>query len=553
MTMTAFHQSACATYTNRGLLEKTMLHHLLHDLVLNSAHANPEATALNYQGQTISYAKLAEDISAAARAYLGIGTGRGERIAIYLDKRFETVVASFGAALAGGVFVPVNPLLKPEQVGYILRDCNVRVLVTSWERYQLLSSTLSECPDLICVMIVGRIGDDADSTNARVLQWDEALMEAEEAQSHRVIDTDMTAILYTSGSTGKPKGVVLTHRNMVAGAASVAHYLENHANDRILSALPLSFDAGFSQLTTAFFVGASVTLINYLVPRDIIGAVERFGITGLTAVPPLWIQLAQLEWPHAAKASLRYIANTGGRMPRATLDRLRAALPKTLPYLMYGLTESFRSTYLPPSEVDRRPDSIGKAIPNAEVMVVREDGTPCDVDEPGELVHRGALVSLGYWNDPEKTAERFKPAPGQSRCLTMPEMAVWSGDTVRRDADGFLYFVSRRDEMIKTSGYRVSPTEVEEVIYATQLAGEVAAFGIPHPVLGQAIVVIATARDGSRLDLEELSAVCRKQLPAFMMPARILLREGNLPRNPNGKIDRKLLAQDLQNLFEQGA
>ena len=190
--------------------------------------------------------------------------------------------------------------------------------------------------------------------------------------------------------------------------------------------------------------------------------------------------------------SLRYIANTGGRMPRATLDLLRAALPKTLPYLMYGLTESFRSTYLPPSEVDRRPDSIGKAIPNAEVLVVREDGTPCAPGEPGELVHRGALVSLGYWNDPEKTAERFKPAPGQPAGLTMPEMAVWSGDTVRRDEEGFLYFVSRRDEMIKTSGYRVSPTEVEEVIYATGCAGEVAALGIPHPVLGQAIVVVAT-------------------------------------------------------------
>jgi acyl-CoA synthetase (AMP-forming)/AMP-acid ligase II len=236
-------------------------------------------------------------------------------------------------------------------------------------------------------------------------------------------------------------------------------------------------------------------------------------------------------------------------MPKATLDKLRAALPKTLPYLMYGLTESFRSTYLPPAEVDRRPDSIGKAIPNAEVLVVREDGTPCAPGEPGELVHRGALVSLGYWNDPEKTAERFKPAPGQPAGLTMPEMAVWSGDTVRRDEEGFLYFISRRDEMIKTSGYRVSPTEVEEVIYATKLVGEAAALGIPHPTLGQAIVVVVATRDGAPLDTAALLAECRQRLPAFMVPARVTEHKGSLPRNPNGKIDRTLLAQDLADLF----
>jgi acyl-CoA ligase (AMP-forming) (exosortase A-associated) len=383
-----------------------------------------------------------------------------------------------------------------------------------------------------------------------MVSWENAVSTGAGVQAHRVIDTDMAAILYTSGSTGKPKGVVLTHRNMVAGAQSVAQYLENHEGDRILSALPLSFDAGFSQLTTAFHVGASVTLINYLLPRDIIAAVERERITGLTAVPPLWIQLAQLEWPEAARNSLRYIANTGGRMPRATLDALRAALPKTLVFLMYGLTESFRSTYLPPSELDRRPDSIGKAIPNAEVLVVRDDGSPCAPGEPGELVHRGALVSLGYWNDPEKTAERFKPAPGQPGGLVMPEIAVWSGDTVRMDEEGFLYFVSRRDEMIKTSGYRVSPTEVEEVVYATGLVAEAAALGIPHPVLGQAIVVVATARGGARLDAETLLAQCRRQLPAFMVPARVTVREGSLPRNPNGKIDRKLMAEEMRDLLE---
>jgi acyl-CoA ligase (AMP-forming) (exosortase A-associated) len=525
---------------------------LLADLVRAGAESRPDATALRYREHDLTYGGLAGAIDRVSSAYLHLGLERAGRVAVFLEKRFETVEAIFGAAAAGTVFVPVNPLLKPEQVAYILRDCNVGILVTSVERLTLLKAVLADCEDLRAILVVGNVAAPGSHGKAATLAWNDALSAAP-TPPHRVIDTDVAAILYTSGSTGRPKGVVLSHRNMVAGAVSVAQYLENRPADRILSALPLSFDAGFSQLTTAFHAGASVTLLNYLMPRDILNAVERDRITGLTAVPPLWIQLAQLTWPQAARDSLRYIANTGGRMPKATLDLLRAALPRTLPYLMYGLTESFRSTYLPPSEVDRRPDSIGKAIPNAEVMVVREDGTPCGPGEPGELVHRGALVSLGYWNDPEKTAERFKPAPGQPAGLTMPEMAVWSGDTVQRDEEGFLYFIGRRDEMIKTSGYRVSPTEVEEVVYATRLAGEVAALGIPHPVLGQAIVLVATPRDGGRLDSEQLLAECRQRLPAFMVPARVIPRERSLPRNPNGKIDRKLLAQEMEELFAAGS
>jgi acyl-CoA ligase (AMP-forming) (exosortase A-associated) len=523
------------------------MHDLIHELLLRSAEKSPHHEALSYQGICLNYDALASQVSRCAAGYLQAGLGRSERVAVYLEKRSEAVVAMFGAAAAGGVFVPINPLLKPDQIAYILRDCNVRILVTSRERLALLAAELSNCPDLRAVIAIGATGaaGEAKAGTLPVTDWNDALSGATNTQPHRVIDTDMTAILYTSGSTGKPKGVVLSHRNMVAGAKSVAQYLENRPEDRILSALPLSFDAGFSQLTTAFHVGARVTLINYLMPRDVLDAVVKERITGLTAVPPLWIQLAQLKWPATVTDHLRYIANTGGHMPKATLDLLRASLPKTLPYLMYGLTESFRSTYLPPAEVDRRPDSIGKAIPNAEVLVVREDGTQCAPGEAGELVHRGALVSLGYWNDPEKTAERFKPAPGQPSGLTMPEMAVWSGDTVRKDEEGFLYFISRRDEMIKTSGYRVSPTEVEEVIYATKLVGEVAALGVAHPVLGQAIVVLATGRDGAALDITELMAQCRQRLPAFMVPARVVERKGSLPRNPNGKIDRKQLAQEM--------
>jgi acyl-CoA synthetase (AMP-forming)/AMP-acid ligase II len=292
-----------------------------------------------------------------------------------------------------------------------------------------------------------------------------------------------------------------------------------------------------------------VVLLNYLMPRDVLKAMAREGVTGLTAVPPLYIQLAQLEWPAVINNTLRYFANTGGRMPRETLNVLRQRAPQAKPFLMYGLTEAFRSTYLPPEEVDRRPDSIGKAIPNAEILVLRDDGSPCSPDEPGELVHRGALVGMGYWNDAEKTAERYKllaaDAPGRQAGLQLPEYAVFSGDNVRMDAEGFLYFIGRRDEMMKTSGYRVSPTEVEEILYATHLVGECIAFGVDHPSLGHAIHVIATPAEGAGATcLKDLTTECRARMPAYMVPTGIELVAGPLPRNPNGKIDRKLLATD---------
>lgn len=522
---------------------------LLAELISRSATRRPEAIALSYGKQSMSYAVLQKSIEGFVAGLLGLGLQRGERVAIYLEKRLETVIASFGSTAAGCVFVPLNPLLKADQVAYIMRDCNVRALVTSSERLPLLTPILSSCHDLRHVLVVGGESLAGGGAPLAWLRWDDLLRTDGSTSGHRVIDSDMAAILYTSGSTGKPKGVVLSHRNLVAGAKSVASYLGNHADDTLLAALPLSFDAGFSQLTTAFHVGARVVLLNYLLPQDVLRALARERISGLTAVPPLYIQLAELEWPATIGEHLRYFANTGGRLPRETLAALRARLPSSRPYLMYGLTEAFRSTYLPPEEVDQRPDSIGKAIPNAEILVLREDGSPCAANEPGELVHRGALVGMGYWNDREKTAERYRPlptnTPGRDGGLVLPEIAVFSGDTVRMDEQGFIYFIGRRDEMMKTSGYRVSPTEVEEVLYATRLVGECVAFGVDHPKLGQAIQVIATPPAGGCLDTDALLAECRQRMPAYMVPSNIAVRPGPLPRNPNGKLDRKALAGEF--------
>lgn len=523
---------------------------LLHELIETAAARTPDADAVLARNQKLTYAQLLRTVRQVASGLLGQGLQRGERVGIYLPKTLETVASIFGISAAGGVFVPINPLLKPEQVSYILQDCNVRVLVTSDARARELLPVLDACRDLRTLVLVDEQPDFAAvPAHLQKVHWRDLVNDGEARQPWRNIDTDVAAILYTSGSTGRPKGVVLSQRNMVIGAESVTQYLGNTPADRLLAVLPFSFDYGFSQLSTAFKVGASVVLMDYLLPRDVINAVAKERITGLAGVPPLWTQLADLPWPATVTEHLRYITNSGGAMPGATLAKLRAALPKTRPFLMYGLTEAFRSTYLPPEEVDRRPDSMGKAIPNAEILVVRPDGTPCAPNEPGELVHRGSLVALGYWNDPVKTAERYKAVPNQDKGLVLTEMAVWSGDTVRMDEAGFLYFIGRRDEMIKTSGYRVSPTEVEEVIFATGKVADAAAVGVPHPTLGQAIAIVAAAAPGTAEDSEALLNACRRQLPAFMVPHHIEWR-ASLPRNPNGKYDRPKLAAELKSLFE---
>lgn len=522
------------------------MRYLLHSLITRQADANPDAIALGYRDETISYAELAAAVTSLAAGLQGLDLARGERVAIFLPKLPQAVVSFFAASAAGAVFVPVNPVLKPDQVSYILQDCNVRVLITQSSRYKQLQELLPHCHDLQHVVL---IDGDVQQCPDKVLAYDALCETAGELAPATAIDSDMAAILYTSGSTGKPKGVVLSHRNMLAGAQSVALYLENTAADRILAVLPFSFDYGFSQLTTAFSVGASCYLLEYLLPRDILKAVARYRITGLAAVPPLWLQIADLDWSVIDAGSLRYFTNSGGAMPTATLAALRSHFPGASPYLMYGLTEAFRSSFLPPGEIDRRPTSMGKAIPNAELLVINEAGERCGPHEPGELVHRGSLVAMGYWGDAQRTAERFRPAPLQAAGLPVEELAVWSGDTVKMDEQGFLYFIGRKDDMIKSSGYRLSPSELEEVLYASGLVAEAAVIGVPHQRLGQGIMVVAVAVPGQPLEEPALLAYCRQKLPAYMVPQRVV-EQASLARNPNGKIDRKILVQQYQHTFE---
>lgn len=514
---------------------RTNVHHLLSQAAL----AYPDAPALTYKNDVVTYAQAWRATTAVADQLRVLGLERGDRVAIYLEKRIETVVAMFAASAAGGMFVPINHVLKPAQVGHILSDSGARILVTSGDRLGQLSDLLPDTAVEHVVVVDGRV----DVTGPYAAHpW--STSDTQRAPRGAVaIDLDPAAILYTSGSTGKPKGVVLSHRNLIVGAESVSTYLGNTANDVILSILPLSFDAGLSQVTTAFAVGAHCVLMNYLLAREVPKLCAQHAVTGLTAVPPLWLQLADTSWPDQAAATVRYFANTGGRMPRTALDRLRTVFRGADPYLMYGLTEAFRSTYLDPAQVDRRPDSIGTAIPNAEILVVRPDGTPCAPGEPGELVHRGALVALGYWNDPVRTADRFRPVHHPDQEWRAPERAVWSGDTVVADEEGFLYFVGRSDDMIKTSGYRVSPTEIEEAAYGTGLVRDAVAFGVSDPVLGQRVVLVVTATH-PELDVPALKAALRQLLPLYMVPGVVEVRAA-LPRSPNGKFDRTLLKAEM--------
>ncbi len=524
----------------------------VHELIKSGATNTPTKNALMFKSQQLTYQALAEQIDTIAASYQALNINRHDRIGVYLHKTLETVTSLFACSKAGAVFVPVNPVLKVAQVQHIVNDCDIKLLITNKGRLGSLQATLTTFTSLEHIIVIdGKEVDPYQIEHVTVFNW-QAFIQLESQQSTQgpLTGNDMAAILYTSGSTGKPKGVVLSHQNIVLGAESVATYLENTADDVILAVLALSFDYGLSQITTSFLVGASCVLLDYFLPIEVIKTIDKFKVTGLAAVPPLWSQLCNLNWPENVGQHIRYFTNSGGALSTTNLAQLRELMPNAAPYLMYGLTEAFRSTYLPPSEVDKRVGSMGKAIPNAEVLVVRKDGSECEPHEAGELVHKGPLVSLGYWNAQEKTDQRFKPAPGKPNGIILNDVAVWSGDSVKRDEDGFLYFVARQDDMMKTSGYRISPMEIEEILYQHPDVAEAASIGVPHKDLGQGILAIVCTNSTDDYALIEKSILkhCQKELANYMVPKKIIVL-ADLPHNANGKIDRNQLNISYKNYF----
>ena len=471
---------------------------------------------------SVSYETLRARVARLAGWLSTVVSEHGARVACWLPKSELACLMPLAAARAGLVYVPINPLLKRGQVAHILSDSGAKLLIANAGRLATLE-----------------LGDLADAATIDEQAAWASLAEALPMPDPSSQDpASLAQILYTSGSTGKPKGVMLSHANLWLGAVSVATYLKLVPDDRLLGVMPISFDYGQNQLLGGWYAGAAIAPLDYLTARDVIKTVERERLTTLAAIPPLWVQLVEQDWGEVG-ATLRRLTNTGGALTPSLVRQLRARVPQADLYAMYGLTEAFRSTYLDPALINAHPTSIGTAIPFAEVMLVADDGSETAPDQEGELVHAGPLVAQGYWKDAERTAERFRPAPAWSR---YGGMAVWSGDRVRRDAGGLLHFAGRRDAMIKTSGNRVSPQEIEDAALATGLVAEAVALGVPDARLGQSIhlVVRATQADA----LEALPKALFAALPNFMVPHAIHWRE-TMPINSNGKIDRTVLAQEL--------
>jgi acyl-CoA ligase (AMP-forming) (exosortase A-associated) len=510
---------------------------LLHHMLRTSAARSPDKEALIHGEQRLTYARLSRQTVGLAHGLRSAGSRRQDRIGIYLDASVPQVVSIFGISQAGGVFVPINSVLMPDQVAHIARDCGMTGLITTPAKLQSLSSILGSIPTLRFVVLTADGEPPAGSVTIHRFEEMCAANPPGEIQDLG-ISKDLAAILYTSGSTGKPKGVMLSHANVMAGATIVSTYLEISASERILAVLPFSFDAGLNQLTTSIQQGATCVLINFVFARDIVRTLIEERVTGLAGVPTLWSLLAQANstlqkqpLPH-----LRYITNTGGAMPQSVLAVLRQTLQQTKIFLMYGLTEAFRSTYLPPSELDRRPTSMGKAIPNTEILVINEKDELCRPGEVGELVHRGPTVSMGYWGRPEDTARALRPNPLLAPELGDCERVCYSGDLVKMDDDGFLYFVGRRDTMIKSSGFRISPTEVEEALFQTGKVRHAAVIGLPDEVLGQSIKAFVVSKNGEAPDPVVLLALCAEKLPRYMLPKQIEFLD-ELPKTSSGKVD----------------
>ena len=490
----------------------------LDHVIERGADADP---ALALRGETLSHADLRTRVGRLAAWLQAQGFPAGARVASWGAKGELTCLLPLAAPRAGLVHVPINPMLKRAQVAHILADSGASLLLGTPARLATLES--GDLPEGCDSMAEGDALEDSRGCDA---------LPPSDGDPQ-----DLAAILYTSGSTGKPKGVMVSHANLWLGAVSVAHYLKLASDDVTLAVLPLAFDYGQNQLLSTWYAGGCVAPLDYLMPRDVTKAVAKHQATTLAAVPPLWRQLVEAKWENGAGDSLKRLTNSGGALSVDLIDAMRETWPQADIVPMYGLTEAFRSTFLAPELVAEHPTSMGRAVPFAEVLVVNDDGNPAAPGEEGELVHCGPLVAQGYWQDPGRTAERYRPAPAHSH---YGGTAVWSGDYVKRDEDGLLFFVGRRDAMIKSAGNRISPQEIEDAALATGLVADAVAFGVPDTKLGQAVHLVVRG-EGQE---EALATALKRDLPSFMQPHRIEWR-AKLPLNPNGKIDRTALYREI--------
>lgn len=496
------------------------------------------ATALIRGDETVTYGELIERSTELARRLVRLGIRRGDRVCIHLPKSIDEAILTYAVARAGGVVVNVNALVTTRQLHYALTNSGARVLLCQPRKAQALCGADSRSGGAwpgereVIATVGGSLDDDRTVALGDV--------KPSSGRLPRLIGADPAFIIYTSGSTGLPKGVLLTHQTVVQSARSAASHLENRHDDRAIGVLPLSFDYGLSQLTTMALVGGTLVMPKAVIPTEIVRAIDRHDVNALAMVPTMWIPLVRfLVNEGRTLENIRYVANSGGPLPTDVQKAWPSVFPAARHYLMYGMTEGFRSTYLPPKDFLRKPGSVGIPLPDVEIYIVDHDRGLCGPGVPGEIIHRSSsLMSSGYYRNPKATARKIAPCPALSH-LIGDEPVLYSDDTGRLDEDGYLYFVSRTSAFIKCSDFRVSPAEVEDVVFSSGLVTDVVAFGRPDELLGEVVHVAVTSVDGGPVDSAGILRHCKKALPAYAVPRQIHVWEGStMPHTANGKVDR---------------
>lgn len=510
----------------------------LHDYLESSARLLPDKVALVCGNQRITYAELDGRANALAHALQRRGVARGDRVMVFGDNTVESAVAFWAVLKASAVVSVVNPLTKADKLAYLLNDCRASALISDGHLAGVFSEAVSRSEHLRAVVVSGEIGAAQLAALPGGMSFTEALAEDRSAPPpRRSLDVDLASIVYTSGSTGEPKGVMLTHRNMLAAATSVSTYLGMREDDVVLAVLPLAFDYGLYQMIMSFRVGARVVLErSFTFPAAVLTQVVKEGVTGFPGVPTIFAVLSEMKTLEKYDFSrIRYVTNTAAALTQKHIDRLQQIFPQAQVFSMYGLTECKRCTYLPPADLARKPGSVGIAIPNTELWIVDEHDARVPPGQVGQLVIRGATVMRGYWEKPEQTARKLRPGP-------LPgELVLYTGDYCRMDEEGYLYFVGRMDDIIKSRGEKVAPKEVENAIVDIPGVKEAAVIGVPDEVLGHAVKAFVVLEEGVDLGEREILRACQARLESFMVP-KLVAFVPSLPRTTTGKISKAALS-----------
>lgn len=502
----------------------------------DSAQAYPDKTALITADRRLTYAELDRLTDALAASLVAQGVKRSDRVLVFMDNCWEAAVSIFAILKAGGTFSPINSSTKGNKLAYIIGNCEPTAILTQGRLMPVVREALAEHPgrQIAVLSTEGRNGVPEGASSFTAALEGEATPPA-----HGSVETDLAMLIYTSGSTGQPKGVMMTHDNIEAASRSIITYLEGRSDDIVLNVLPLAFDYGLYQLLMTFRLGATLVLEkSFAFPQAIFDLMRRERVTGFPLVPTMAAMILRMtELRPGFLPDVRYLTNTAAALPAEHIAQLRGLFPGAKLFSMYGLTECKRCTYLPPEELDRRPGSVGIAIPGTQAFVVDDNGAPVPAGVEGELVIRGPHVMQGYWRNEQATNAMLKKGPDGL-------IQMHTGDLFRTDAEGFLYFVGRKDDIIKTRGEKVAPKEVEAVLHALPGVAEAVVAGIPDPILGQAVTAMVVLSNPALTEREVL-AHCARNLEDFMVPKRIVFKDA-LPRTDTGKVSRRLAAGELE-------